>query len=79
MRGVVMTWRREIGDPGVSESFRKGGWSSKYPTRSLENWEKMLAQWEERVMSPTGLGGGQGKKKNRKKAPREKKAEEKKE
>ncbi|MAM46107.1 MAG: sulfatase [Planctomycetes bacterium] len=79
MRGVVMAWRKEIGDEGVSESFRKGGWSSKYPTRSLENWEKMLAQWEQRVMSPAGLGGGQGKKKNRKKAPRQKKAEEKKE
>ncbi|MDE0739194.1 MAG: sulfatase, partial [Planctomycetota bacterium] len=79
MRGVVMNWRKEIGDEGVSESFRKGGWSSKYPTRSLGEWEKMLAQWETRVMSPAGLGGGQGKKKNRKKAARPKKAEAKKE
>ncbi len=79
MRGVVMNWRKEIGDGGVSESFRKGGWSSKYPTRSLAQWEKMLADWEKRVMSPGGLGGGQGKRNKKKKGVRPKKAEAKKE
>ncbi len=35
-------WRAEVKDKGVSEEFRKGGWSSNYPTRSLEEWEKHL-------------------------------------
>jgi uncharacterized sulfatase len=79
LRGVVKSWRKEIGDEGVSDSFRKGGWSSKYPTRSLEEWEKMLAQWETRVMSPAGLGGGQRKRNKKKKGARPEKAEAKKE
>ena len=39
-------WREEINDQGVTEEFRKGGWPADYPTRSLEEWEKILALWE---------------------------------
>ncbi len=35
-------WRVEIKDKGVSNEYRKGGWSSDYPTRSLEEWEQQL-------------------------------------
>ena len=78
-RSLLRLVGKEIGDEGVSESFRKGGWSSKYPTRSLAEWEKMLADWEKRVMSPGGLGGSQGKKNRKKKGARPKKAGTKKE
>jgi uncharacterized sulfatase len=39
-------WREKINDQGVSESFRNGGWPADYPTRSLEEWEDILKQWE---------------------------------
>jgi arylsulfatase A-like enzyme len=39
-------WREEIKDQGVTDQFRKGGWPATYPTRSLEEWEEILALWE---------------------------------
>ena len=39
-------WREEINDQGVTEEFRGGGWPASYPTRSLDEWEKILAIWE---------------------------------
>jgi N-sulfoglucosamine sulfohydrolase len=39
-------WREAINDAGVSDEFRKGGWPASYPTRSLEEWEAILALWE---------------------------------
>ena len=39
-------WRGEINDQGVSDEFRGGGWPASYPTRSLEEWEEILAIWE---------------------------------
>jgi len=39
-------WRDEINDRGVTDEFRKGGWPASYPTRSLEEWEKIVAIWE---------------------------------
>jgi arylsulfatase A-like enzyme len=39
-------WREEMNDQGVTDEFRKGGWPADYPTRSLEEWEKILALWE---------------------------------
>lgn len=35
-------WRSSINDKGVTEDFRKGGRSAKFPTRSLEEWEVHL-------------------------------------
>ncbi|HEC42107.1 MAG TPA: DUF4976 domain-containing protein [Bacteroides sp.] len=39
-------WRKVINDQGVTESFREGGWPADYPTRTLEEWESILKQWE---------------------------------
>jgi uncharacterized sulfatase len=39
---VLNSWREKIKDPGVTDEFRQGGWSSDYPTRNLEEWEEML-------------------------------------
>lgn len=39
-------WRKDINDKGVSEEFREGGWPATYPTRSLEEWEEIVALWE---------------------------------
>ena len=39
-------WRKEINDQGVGEGFRSGGWPPDYPTRTLEEWERRLADWE---------------------------------
>ena len=39
-------WRDEIDDQGVTDKFRSGGWSSSYPTRTLEEWEEILSIWE---------------------------------
>ncbi len=39
-------WRMSINDTGVSKEFRTGGWPSTYPTRTLEEWEQILASWQ---------------------------------
>lgn len=39
-------WREKIDDQGVTDKFRSGGWSSSYPTRTLEEWEEILSIWE---------------------------------
>lgn len=69
LRADLEVWRTKIKDQGVSESFRKGGWSSKYPTRSLEQWEQKLKGWEARMLKGDGAqsSGKPKKKKDRKK------------
>lgn len=42
----LMAWRQSINDQGVSEEFRKGGWPSIFPTRSLEEWTAIVEKWE---------------------------------
>ena len=39
-------WRKEVRDLGVTEEFRKGGWTSKYPTKSRKEWRSILDEWE---------------------------------
>jgi uncharacterized sulfatase len=46
MHSKLAEWRAAVNDPGVSEEYRKGGWPSTYPTRSLEEWTELLTQWE---------------------------------
>jgi N-sulfoglucosamine sulfohydrolase len=42
----LYAWRASIEDRGVSYEFRFGGLSSKYPTRTLEGWQKRLDAWK---------------------------------
>jgi arylsulfatase A-like enzyme len=67
LRAELEQWRKSVGDPGVSEEFRKGGWPAKYPTRSLAEWQDILAQWENhllrggpapRIAAPAEMGEG---------------------
>ena len=46
MQTVLSRWRERINDPQITEAFRRGGWPATYPTRSLEEWEKILNSWE---------------------------------
>ena len=77
MRSELSDWRKSVGDPGVSDEFRNGGWSAKYPTRSLDEWKQIVSQWEEHILrggpppkiaAPAGYADGDGmvKPKNRK-------------
>ena len=84
MRTELARWRQAVGDPGVSEEFRRGGWSAKYPTRTLAEWQKILAQWEDCILrngprpeitSPEGYADGEGMVKPAKGEGRKKKAE----
>ena len=79
MRNKLSGWRTSVGDPGVSDDFRKGGWAATYPTRSLDEWKQIMSQWEEHILrdgprpkiaAPAGYADGEGmvKPKNRKKA-----------
>nr|WKN35166.1 sulfatase [Tunicatimonas sp. TK19036] len=47
-------WRKEINDQGVTEEFRGGGWPATYPTRSLEEWEEVLAKFQPWVFREPG-------------------------
>ena len=46
--------------------FRKGGWSAKYPTRSLEQWEEKLAAWKKYLFEKGPHPGRGGRKKKTK-------------
>ncbi len=50
LRAELEKWRASVGDPGVTEEFRKGGWSARYPTRTLAEWQAIVAQWEEHIL-----------------------------
>jgi len=50
MRKALDDWRKMVGDEGVTEEFRKGGWPSTYPTHSLEEWEARLKEWETKLL-----------------------------
>ncbi len=39
-------WRRKVNDKGVTETFREGGWSSEYPTKTQEEWEAHLEKFK---------------------------------
>lgn len=43
-------WRDEVKDVGVTDAFRGGGWSAEYPTKSLEQWQGVLKEWEQALM-----------------------------
>jgi N-sulfoglucosamine sulfohydrolase len=63
----INRWREEVKDVGVTEEFRAGGWSAEYPTKSLEEWKALLAEWEEALLLEGKAAKGGGKKKNKKK------------
>jgi N-sulfoglucosamine sulfohydrolase len=54
MLSRLMEWRESIKDPGVSDEFRKGGWPSTYPTRSLEEWTAIVSKWDKWLFSKPG-------------------------
>ncbi len=45
LKSQLQEWREKVNDKGVTEEFRKGGWPAEYPTRTLEQWEEILAGW----------------------------------
>lgn len=46
----INRWRAEVHDVGVTEEFRQGGWPATYPTKSLEEWQAELKQWEQALL-----------------------------
>ena len=50
LRSEMEKWRAAVGDTGVTEAFRSGGWSAKYPTRTLAEWQQIVSQWEEHLL-----------------------------
>ena len=50
LRAELAQWRKAVGDPGITEEFRQGGWSAKYPTRSLAEWQQIEQQWEDYLL-----------------------------
>ena len=63
----ITRWRKEVADDGVTEEFRNGGWSSKYPTKSLEEWQNILQEWEQALLVEGKASRGGRKKKATKK------------
>lgn len=61
----ITRWRKEVKDIGVTEEFRRGGWSADYPTKSLEDWQSVLKEWEQALMvdGKASRGGKKRKKK----------------
>ena len=57
-------WRTAIKDVGVTDEFRKGGWSADYPTKSLEEWQSVLKEWEQALLVDGKASRGGGKRRN---------------
>ena len=49
----LYVWRKSIKDEGVSQEFREGGLSSKYPTRTLGEWKERYEAWKPWVFRET--------------------------
>jgi len=47
LRSQLATWRKSVGDEGVTSAFREGGCPSTYPTRPLEEWLGIESSWED--------------------------------
>ena len=60
----IVRWRTAIEDVGVTDEFRKGGWSADYPTKSLEEWQSVLKEWEQALLVDGKASRGGGKKRN---------------
>lgn len=58
----INRWRKDVKDIGVTAEFRQGGWSSEYPTKSLEEWQSVLKEWEQTLLVE-GKAGRRGQKK----------------
>ena len=58
-------WREEVRDIGVTEEFRNGGWSSDYPTKSLQEWQSILDEWEQALLVEAKASRGGRKKKKK--------------
>ncbi|MDP7398920.1 MAG: sulfatase [Lentisphaeria bacterium] len=77
LRTELDKWRKSINDDGPTDEFRSGGWSAKYPTKSLAQWEAIVKAWEpyvfrkpsEKASAPKGFiaESGIGKKPKKKK------------
>ena len=66
MRAELAAWRKRIGDRGVTEEFRKGGWPSKYPTRTLDEWRAHLKGWEDHLFRGKPAPGAKARRRARK-------------
>lgn len=66
----INRWRKEVNDAGVTEEFRNGGWSAKYPTKSLEDWQSVLKEWEQALLVEGKASRG-GSKRNKKRRGRQ--------
>ncbi|MCD6304266.1 MAG: sulfatase [Planctomycetes bacterium] len=75
MRSQLAAWRKLVGDKGVTEEFRKGGWPATYPTKSLEEWKAVLKKWEDHLFRGGPPPGGRARKggKNKKAGPNRRK------
>ena len=59
----INRWRKDVNDVGVTEEFRRGGWSPEYPTKSLEEWQSILDEWEQALLVDGKASRGGRKKK----------------
>jgi N-sulfoglucosamine sulfohydrolase len=57
LREQMERWRTRVGDRGVTNAFRSGGWPATYPTRPLTDWMQIQSLWEAHILhdgaSPT--------------------------
>ena len=59
----IQHWRQDVNDVGVTDEFRSGGWTSEYPTKSLDAWQAELAEWEQALLVDGKASRGGKKKK----------------
>jgi arylsulfatase A-like enzyme len=50
LQGKLQKWRDSVGDKGVTEAFRTGGWAATYPTRPLAQWQAIEKMWSDNIL-----------------------------
>ncbi len=63
----IKRWQEEMHDIGVTDEFRKGGWPATYPTKTLEEWQSVLDEWEQALLVEGKANRGGGKQNAKKK------------
>ena len=51
MQGRMKFYQGMVNDQGVSQTFKDSGWPATYPYKTLEQWEVMVKQWEEKILA----------------------------
>lgn len=55
MRSATGQFSKRVGDEDPDETWRAGGWPATYPTRSIEDWRRIVEEWSAHLLEGAEL------------------------